>query len=266
MSFIIYPPKTPILGYIFDFPIRFYGLILAFCFLVGVLICYFLFKKKYGNLVAESFLDYSPFVIIFSLFGARLFYVIGLFDYYIHNPIEIILINHGGLSIYGAIIFGIIAMYYLKIKNKIDFLKHCDVIAICLPLCQAIGRFGNYFNQEAYGAPCNSFLKLYVEKYYRPEKYINNSFFHPTFLYEMIADLFIFLILITIFFKKTDIKSGSITCLYLIFYSFIRFFIEFLRIDSVLNIHYIPVAQIISVIIFITSLSFLIFINKKSTN
>lgn len=266
MSFIIFPPKTPIFGYLFDFPIRFYGLILALCFLIGVSVCYFVFKKKYNTLVAEQFLDYSPFVIVFSLIGARLFYVFGSFDYYFSNPIEIVLINHGGLSVYGAIFFGMVAMYYLKIKNKIDFLKHCDVIALCLPLCQATGRFGNYFNQEAFGSPCSSFLKLYVSKYYRPEKYLDYSFFHPTFLYEMVADLIIFIILISVFFKKNDIKKGTITCLYLILYSFARFIIEYYRIDSVLNIYNIPIAQIISVIVFLVSLFYLIHINKKSTN
>lgn len=266
MNFIIYPPKSPILGYLFDFPIRYYGLILALCFLIGVLVCYFIFKKKYDKKTAEQFLDYSSFVIVISLIGARLFYVLGSFNYYFQNPIEIILINHGGLSIYGAIFFGVAAMYYLKIKNKIDFLKHCDIIALCLPLCQAIGRFGNYFNQEAYGTPCNSFLKLYVSKYYRNEKYIDYNFFHPTFLYEMIADLIIFSILLMVFFKKNDIKKGTTTCLYLILYSFARFIIEYYRIDSVLNICNIPIAQIISAIVFLISLSFLIYINKKSTN
>lgn len=266
MSIIIYPPKTPIFAYVFNFPIRYYGLILAICFLVGVFVAYLIFKKRYGKIEAEYFLDYSPFVIVISLLGARLFYVLGSLEYYFYNPLEIILLNHGGLSIYGAIIFGIISMLYLKFKNKIDFLKNCDVIALCMPLCQAIGRFGNYYNQEAFGAPCESFLKLYVNKVFRPEKYINYTFFHPTFLYEAFADFIIFLILLFVFFSKKDIKKGSIACLYLMFYSFARFFIEQFRIDSVLNIGNIPIAQIISVVVFIFSLLFLIYLNKKSTD
>jgi len=265
MDFIIYPPKTPIIGYILNYPVRYYGLIISICFFVGIFLCYKLFLIKKTKTDAEVFFDYSPFVILISLLGARLFYVIGSFKYYIYNPFEIFMINHGGLSIFGAIIFGIFSIFYFSKKNKFNFLLHCDVTAVCLPLCQAIGRFGNFFNQEAFGSPANNFIKLYVDEQYRPNKYSNFEYFHPTFLYESILDILIFVILLLFFLKNKKVKNGSIACLYLIFYSGARFIIESIRIDSVLSFANIPIAQIIAVLLFTTGIVALIFINKKST-
>lgn len=236
---------------------------MAFVFLLGVIISVILLNKKVSKNDSDLFLDYSPTIILFSIIGARLFYVLASFEFYFKNPKEIIMINHGGLSIFGAIIFGILTFYFLSKKNKFDFLIHIDVIAVTFPLCQAIGRFGNFFNQEAYGAPYDGFLKLFVSKYYRKPQFLDVEYYHPAFLYESFFDLIIFFILLTLFFKNKKLKNGSIAAIYLILYSIIRFFIEGIRIDSVLNLASIPIAKIISIIIFILGLSCLIFLNKK---
>ena len=175
------------------------------------------------------------------------------------------MINHGGLSIFGAILAGIISIYVLSKTKKFNFTEHVDVIAVVFPLCQAIGRFGNYFNQEAYGAPCNSFIKLFVDKEYRYAQYSNIEYYHPTFLYESMLDIIIFLILFFSLFKFKNLKTGTITALYLVFYSFVRYFIEGIRIDSVLNVGNYPIAQIFSILIFVIGLISLILINKKRT-
>ncbi len=264
MEFIIYPAKTPILGHLFGFPVRFYGLIMAIVFTVGVIFSYLLIKKKYSIKESDLFSDYSPLVILVSLVGARIFYILGSFDYYINNPKEIIMLNHGGLSIFGAIFFGLAILFFLSKKMSFNYYAHLDVIAVVFPLCQAIGRFGNYFNQEAFGLPSNSFFKLYVDEIYRPEKYLDFQYFHPTFLYESIFDIIIFLILLTLFLFKNNLKKGTIACLYLILYSVVRFTIEGIRIDSVLNFSNIPIVQIICVLVFFISIISLILINKKS--
>lgn len=262
MNITLYPPQTAIVGYILNYPIRFYGLIMAFAFFVGIIVGYFLISKKYGKNEAELFFDYSPALIVFSIIGARIFYVLASFNYYFYNPKEIFMINHGGISIIGAIIFGFISIFALSKIKSFDFKKHLDVISIVLPLCQAIGRFGNYFNQEAYGKPTDGFIKLFVDKQYRYSVYSENFFFHPTFLYESVLDILIFVLLMVIFFK-TKLKNGSIACLYLILYSSVRYFIETIRIDSVLNIGNFSIAQIFCVIFFILGIIFLVLNNKK---
>ena len=122
MSIIITPPESAILVSFNGLTIRYYGLIMAVVFLLGVLLSFLFIKKKYNKLEADKIIDYSPFVIFFALIGARLFYVIGMHEFYFKNPLEILLINHGGLSIFGAIVFGIITLYILSKIKKFNFL------------------------------------------------------------------------------------------------------------------------------------------------
>lgn len=255
MSFIITPPDSPTIFEISNFSIRYYGFIMSLVFLIGVVVSYFLFKNKLGTKDADVFIDYSPLVIIFSIIGARLFYVFASLNFYLNNPLEILMINHGGLSIFGAILFGVLSLYALSKINKFNFLAHIDIIAVVFPLCQAIGRFGNYFNQEAYGKPTNGVIRLFVDEKFRRPEFINVEYYHPTFLYESILDLFIFIFLFILFMKNK--KDGTIVCWYLILYSIVRFIIEGIRIDSVLNIGQIPIARVLSLIIFLVSIVFL---------
>ena len=236
---------------------------MACVFLLGVVFSYVIFIKKYSKKEAEIFFDYSPLVILFSLIGARLFYVLGGYKFYCNHPSEIFMINHGGLSIFGAIIFGILSIYLLSRIKKFNFLAHLDILAVVLPFCQSIGRWGNYFNQEAYGRPCDGFLKLYVDKPYRQNDLFDIEFYHPTFLYESVLDLAIFFILFSLLFGIKTHKNGLITLFYLIFYSIVRYFVEGFRIDSVLNICEFQIARVICLIIFIISLILLVLNIKK---
>ncbi len=265
MDFIIYPIKTPIFAHVLNYPIRYYGLIMALAFVIGVFCTYFILVKKYSKQEAEILLDYSPFLILFSLIGARVFYVLGTLNYYLDNPLEIVMINHGGLSIFGAIFFGVFGLWLLSKKCHFSFLNHLDVIAVVFPLCQAIGRFGNYFNQEAFGTPSNCFIKLFVDEIYRPLQYKNVQYFHPTFLYESILDFLLFVVLFMLIIQKKSSKAGFITCIYLISYSIIRFLIESIRIDSVMNIFGLHIVQIICIFVFVLSIIFLFLLHKKRT-
>lgn len=131
-------------------------------------------------------------------------------------------------------------------------------------LAQSIGRWGNFFNSEAFGTPTNLPWKLYISPIHRPLEYVNFEYFHPTFLYESILDFLIFLILI-LSFKKLSDKSGSLACICLILYSLVRIFVESFRIDSTLYINGYPIAQIVSAITIILSSIFLVYCrNKKS--
>ncbi len=263
MELIIHSPNNPIFCQIFNLTVRWYGLFLTIALFCGVLLSYFLIKKKCSEKDADSFLDISPFLILFSIVGARIFYVIGDWEFYSNNLSEIFLINHGGISIYGAIIFGLIFCVFYSYFKKFNPLKYLDIFAVALPLSQAIGRWGNFFNQEAYGMPANGFLKLYISPDHRLAQYKNIDFYHPVFLYESILDFLVFLVLMFIYLKFKNLKTGTIVCFYLFLYAIIRFFLEYIRLDSILDCFGLHIAQIISLGFIIFSLIALILINKK---
>ena len=258
MNIVLYPPLSQNAFHIFNLTVRWYGIILSFAIFAGIVLSALLIKKFISHKDYELYLDIMPVVVISAILGARIFYVLGNFSYYLTSPNEIFLINHGGVSIYGAIIFGLLAIYLYSKKYKFNLPKYLDIIALTMPLCQSIGRWGNFFNQEAYGAAYNGFLKMYISEQFRYPQYKNIEFYHPAFLYESILDLILFFILFFIFFKFKNIKSGSILYLYLILYASIRIIVESIRIDSTLYIANIPVATLISIIIFFISFSLLL--------
>ena len=246
---------------IFDFPVYYYGIIMAFAVFCGFCIAYLLFKKYYDK-ENNIILDISSWLIIAGIIGARLYYCLVNFSYYTNKPLEIFYIRQGGLSVHGMIIGGLLALLFFSKKYKISFWKFTDVFLCGTALAQCIGRWGNFFNSEAFGLPCNMPWKLYIPISERPLEYINCEYFHPTFLYESILDLFIFIILLLLF-KRFSNNTGVITGLYLIFYSVIRIFVESLRIDSVLNIIGIPIAQIVSVLFLIFGICLLFYKTEK---
>lgn len=257
MSFVLYPPTSSVAFSIFDYPIKWYGLFMACAIFLCAYLSYLFIKKVYSNKLADDFIDLCPGLIISGIIGARFFYCVSNLDFYLKHKSEILMLNHGGLCIYGAIIFGILYFIFYFKKRKIDkdvFLKYLDSVALFFPLAQSIGRWGNFFNQEAFGIPANGFLKLYVNAPFRPQNYINYEYFHPTFLYEGILDFISFILLLIIFIKfKNKLKQGMIFYLCLIFYSIIRFFVESIRIDSVMYVANIAIAQVIALLVLVIS-------------
>lgn len=262
MELIINPPISHIAFNLFGLPIRWYSIFLTLAIFIGIFLADYFFKKKKLYTESDFLLDYSPFLILASIIGARLFYIIGNFNFYHNNPKEIIMLNHGGLSIFGAIFFGILITIILAKIKKIETIQLFDIFALVMPLCQAIGRWGNYFNQEAFGKPTQAWIKLVISKEYIPENLKEYQYFHPTFLYESILNLFLFIVLLSIF-KICKPKKGTILYLYLISYSIIRFIVENYRIDSILNIGKLPIAQILCIITFIISTILLIKNTRK---
>lgn len=251
---------------IFGFPVYFYGIILAFAILVGVYSAYFLYKKFYGNDKASCIIDFSPYIIIIGIIGARLYYCLVNYSYYTAHPFEIFYVRQGGLSIHGMIIIGILTLFAFSKTYKMSFLKLIDVFLCGTALGQSIGRWGNFFNSEAFGTPTNLPWKLFIPISHRPPQYINFEYFHPTFLYESILDLIIFIVLLFLF-KRLSKYPGMLACLYLIMYSFARIFVEHFRVDSVLNIQGFPVAQVMSLgIIFAASIFMIIIAYKDNSN
>ena len=242
--------------------VYYYGIIMAVSLCVGILVARMITGKFYPMINTEVIYDISPHIIIGSIIGARIYYCLLSYNYYIQNPSEIIQLWHGGISIHGAIIGGLVGGTIYAKRHKLPILKLCDIFSYGLVLGQALGRWGNFFNSEAFGLPTENFLKLYIPIYKRPLEYMQYNYFHPTFLYESILDICIFLILFFVIRKfityqlpslqTSELLScrndGIIFFSYLILYSIARIIIEQIRIDSVLNVFGIPIAQIVSVL------------------
>ncbi len=240
--------------FIFNFPIYWYGIILAFAVFVGVA-CAEILARKFSVLPHNFFIDNSPLVIICGIVGARIYYCFVNFNYYIKHPFEIIDIRQGGLSVHGMIFAGVIAVYFLAKKYRVSILAILDVLVCPVILAQAIGRWGNFFNSEAFGYPTNADWGVYIPVSHRPLAYINYDLFHPAFIYESFLDFAAFFILFFIFRKMPE---GVTFFSYLILYSIIRIIVENFRIDSVLNIASIPVAQWVSCFFILVSVCGLI--------
>ena len=228
---------------LFGYPVYWYGIIMAAAVLVGVFVAEFISK----GMPKWFFVDNSPFVILFGLLGARLYYCLLNADYYLNYPLQILNIRGGGLSIHGMLLLGVLAVLLIAKFNKISFWKVLDPIACAVPLSQAIGRFGNFFNNEAFGFPTNQNWGLFIPVQNRPAGFEDYELFHPAFLYESVLDLIVFVILIFLY-RKTC-KEGAIFFLYLILYSIVRIAVEQIRIDSVLYIGGFSVATFISVVL-----------------
>lgn len=253
----MFTSPSQIICTVFGVNIYYYGVLMAIAICVGTLVADYL-GTKFFDLKKDLIIDLSPYLIIFGIIGARLYYCLMDFDFYLRFPTEILALRHGGISIHGAILGGALGLWIFSKRHKLSAKKLCDVCAIGLPLAQAIGRWGNFFNSEAYGTPTNLPWKLYIAPQYRIIPYQDYEFFHPTFLYESILDFCLFIVLFLIVRKKAVSKDGQIALIYLILYSVIRIFVEICRVDSVRMVQGIPVAILVSGGIILVSGAFLV--------
>ena len=260
----MFASHSQIICTIFGTHIYFYGVVLALAIIAGTFVSEHI-GTKFFALKKETIIDLAPYLVIFGIIGARLYYCLLNYDFYLRFPTEILAIRHGGISIHGAIIGGLIGLVIFSKRHKVSALKLADVSAIGLALSQSIGRWGNFFNSEAFGLPTNLPWKLYIAPQYRPIPFTENEYFHPTFLYESILDLIIFFILFYIVKNKPAQKEGNIALYYLIAYSIVRIFVEYFRIDSVCHIFGLPIATIVSIGIIAMSIFALILNNNKSS-
>ena len=235
---------------LFGVNIYWYAILITFAMALSI----FLMNKddKKYNINFDDILLLIILTIPIAFIGARIYYVIFNINYYFSNPTKILNIRDGGLEIYGGIIAGTITIIiYCKIK-KINILDVLDYVVPYVAMGQAIGRWGNFINVEAYGTETSNFIRMGI---------IENDIYkevHPTFLYESIVTFFLFIFLFNIRNKRK--YSGQLTYIYLATYSIARFFIEGLRTDS-LMLGNIRVSQLVSLIIFIFSI-LMILINK----
>lgn len=237
---------------------------MALAILIALFVIIFINKKYFKEISIDTICDLSFVLIITGLLGARLYYVILDAPYFFRHPFEIPMIWNGGISIQGAILGGIIGGYIYAKQNNMNFLKLADLFSFGLITGQIIGRWGNYFNSEAFGLPTELPWKLYIPYQLRPIEYKNYEFFHPTFLYESILNLIILIILYLILRKNYETrKNGLLFFSYLILYSIARLLTETLRVDSILNINNFHIAHIAAIVLILTGVIGLYKISQK---
>ncbi|MCC1251477.1 prolipoprotein diacylglyceryl transferase [Staphylococcus aureus] len=236
--------------------VRWYGISIA----VGILLGYFVAQRALvkAGLHKDTLVDIIFYSALFGFIAARIYFVIFQWPYYAENPSEIIKIWHGGIAIHGGLIGGFIAgVIVCKVKNLNPF-QIGDIVAPSIILAQGIGRWGNFMNHEAHGGPVSrAFLEqLHLPNFIIENMYINGQYYHPTFLYESIWDVAGFIILVNI---RKHLKLGETFFLYLTWYSIGRFFIEGLRTDSLMLTSNIRVAQLVSILLILISISLIVY-------
>ena len=245
-----------------NFHIYCYSVLIA----TGIIIGLYLLMKEASkqNISKDTIIDIAFYTIIWGIIGARIYYVIFNIKPYLSNPISILYVWEGGLAIYGAIIAGFITLVYQTKKKNIALGKLTDMIVPSLILAQAIGRWGNFFNQEAHGGIVTlEFLKkIHIPNFIIKGMYINGNYYHPTFFYESLWCLLGFILLVIIRRLLKNSKDGTLTFIYLIWYGIGRFFIEGLRTDS-LYLGIFRISQIVSIVIIIIGVIGLIYNKRK---
>jgi len=236
-----------LLGFIFKSPgaialeigplsVHWYGILIASAVLIGLTLSQKL--AEYRQVNPDLLGDLVMWLVIAALPAARLYYVLFEWQNYAQNPADIIAIWKGGIAIHGAIIGGTIAAIIFAKLNKTSFWQLVDLVVPSLILGQAIGRWGNFFNSEAFGDPTDLPWKLYIPLQNRPPSLQQYEYFHPTFLYESLWNIMVFSLLLYLFFwglkHNNRLKIGTLGFVYLIAYSCGRFWIEGLRTDSLM--------------------------------
>ena len=242
--------------------IYWYSIFVLTGMIIGSLLIFKEAKKQ--GIDKDVIIDYLFYGLIIGILGARIYYVVFNLDYYLSNPSEILAIWNGGLAIHGGIIATLLFTIIYTKKKNINLLKLTDICVVGLIIGQAIGRWGNFFNGEAFGkvTTLSSLQNMHIPKFIIDGMLIEGSYRQPTFLYESIFCLigFIILLLVRKYYKK--LKVGQLTSIYLIWYGIERLIIEYFRSDS-LMIGPLKVAQLVSILFIITGIIILVIKNKE---
>ena len=231
------------------FSVRWYGLLIASAVLIGVNLSQYLARRR--RVDPELIADLAIWLVVAAIPSARLYYVLFQWQEYANHPEQIIAIWKGGIAIHGAILGGLVAALIFSRLKQVSFWQLADLVAPSLILGQAIGRWGNFFNSEAFGSPTDLPWKLFIPRDRRPLGFETVEFYHPTFLYESLWNLMVFTLLMVLFFRdlkgNPKLKTGTLFLVYLAAYSCGRLWIEGLRTDS-LMFGALRIAQVISLV------------------
>jgi len=257
------PSPSTNVWYIGAFPLRAYALCIIAGIIVAMIIATRRWKARGGT--ADSMELMVVVGVPFGIVGARLYHVITDYELYFapgRHPLNALKIWQGGLGIWGAIAFGLLGGYLVARRRRIAFPAVLDAIAPAILVAQAIGRLGNYFNQELFGRPTTLPWALEIAPQYRPEGYAQFTTFHPTFAYEMVWNLIAAALLVRLD-RRFRLGHGKVFALYVLLYTGGRFWIEALRIDTVNEIAGFRLNNYTALIGFIAALVWLIWLIRN---
>ena len=248
----------PVAFQIGPFAVRWYAL----CIVSGLILAVFLAMREapHKKILSDDILDFILIAFPLSILGARLYYVIFKLDYYSQNLGEIFAIWNGGLAIYGGLITGAIVLYIFADRKLINTWDFLDIAAPSVLIAQSLGRWGNFFNQEAYGAAVESldFLPSFIKN----QMYIDGSYRQPTFLYESMWNVIGFALILIFRRRLKGIRRGHITAFYLMWYGFGRLIIEGMRTDSLMFLG-LRVSQLLSAVLIGLGIFIVFYQNRK---
>lgn len=254
-------PIDPIAVSLGPIQIHWYGVIIG----VGIALALFLAMREgeRRGLHKDIFPDLMLWAIPIAIISARIYYVAFEWDYYSQNPGDIIKIWNGGIAIHGALIGSVITAIVFSRKKNISFWKLADIAAPSIILGQAIGRWGNFINQEAHGGEVTrSFLEgLFLPEFIINQMYIDGVYYHPTFLYESIWNIVGFVLLMSL--RRVNLRQGEIFLSYVIWYSIGRFFVEGMRTDSLMLTESLRIAQTISIALIVLAVALIVYRRVK---
>ncbi|CAK6699361.1 Phosphatidylglycerol--prolipoprotein diacylglyceryl transferase [Synechococcus sp. CBW1107] len=233
MPFALFTSPGPLVFQLGPFALRWYGLLIALAVLVGLLLSSRLARRR--GIDPSLVADLLPLLVLGAVLGARLYYVSLEWRQFQDNPLEALAIWRGGIAIHGALIGGVLTTILFCRWRALPFWSLLDVLVPSVALGQAIGRWGNFFNSEAFGLPTDLPWKLYIPLAHRPVEFLERTGFHPTFLYESIWNLGVCALLLLLFRSgsrgRIALPAGALSCIYLMAYSSGRIWIEGLRLD-----------------------------------
>jgi len=248
----------PVAFQIGPFAVRWYAL----CIVSGLILAVFLAMREapHKKILSDDILDFILIAFPLSILGARLYYVIFKLDDYSQNLGEIFAIWNGGLAIYGGLITGAIVLYIFADRKLINTWDFLDIAAPSVLIAQSLGRWGNFFNQEAYGAAVENldFLPSFIKN----QMYIDGSYRQPTFLYESIWNVIGFALILIFRRRLKGIRRGHITAFYLMWYGFGRLIIEGMRTDSLMFLG-LRVSQLLSAVLIGLGIFIVFYQNRK---
>ncbi|MFD2655424.1 prolipoprotein diacylglyceryl transferase [Gracilibacillus thailandensis] len=258
------PALDPVFLQLGPFSIYWYGVIIA----SGVFLALWLATREADRLGVKKdyIVDLVVFAIPIAILSARAYYVIFEWDRYVGEPWwKVFAIWEGGIAIHGALIGAVLtAIVYTRVK-KLSFWQIADIVAPSLILGQAIGRWGNFMNQEAHGGPISEAtyqnFHQYLPDFIMNQMCIDGTMYHPTFLYESVWNIMVFILLLIL--RKFPLRRGEMFLTYAISYSIGRFFIEGMRTDSLYIVGDLRTAQFISILLIVGAIIMMIYRRKK---
>lgn len=242
--------------------VKWYGVIMALAIIMAVSMAIVEGQKR--QIASDDFIDLLLWAVPLGYIGARIYYVVFEWNYYAQHPDQIIAIWNGGIAIYGGLLAGLIVLLVFCYKRMLPPFLMLDIIAPGVMAAQILGRWGNFFNQEAHGGPTTlEFLqKMHLPTFVIAQMKINGVYYQPTFLYESVFNLLGLILILLLRHRQYLFKQGEVFMLYLAWYSVVRFFVEGLRTDSLYLAGTIRVSQLLSLILFIVTIGLFIYRRK----